>query len=429
MKIITTFLFCVFAITLSQAQWQPTGISTNTIEGVFDIVSHNNELFASVNTAGFIKSTDNGSTWNPVGQTGFTTNNISRRVIFTRSNGTALYTVTFYANNASSMIYKSVDNGQTFTPDITGLPVNSGEVVDIDYFYMHNDYVVAVVGSGNYIKHINDASWQRNNSTSTEFSEHFAFYGNKFYAWGNYHLNTSTNNGQTWTTSVDANLPPYFLANNLTVDSSSGRIYVSGRSLFNYIHKLYYSDNDGATWTEINIASYLTNNWIGTGQTIQELFVRGNYIQFALDNNMNPSAPDIFVSTNGGTSFAQDISGLPTNATGTTTAVKFITHNSNLFMALSYIDIYKKPFSTLSTSNKDFNTSVHIYPNPSNGIFNIDAINKINEIQIFNVQGKLVQSLKPSGLISSFKIEAKGIYLVKITDDNNNSTVKKVIRN
>ncbi|MEN3325093.1 T9SS type A sorting domain-containing protein [Mariniflexile soesokkakense] len=423
LSVLFTYSLCL------NAQWQPTGISTNTIEGVYDVVSHNGQLFASVNTAGFIKSTDNGASWAPVGQTGFVTNANSRRVTHLRSTGTALYAVTFYANNASSMIYKSIDNGQTFVADVVGIPANSGEIVDVDYFYSHNNYLVAVVNSGNYIKHVDDASWQKNTNARTEFSEHFAFYGGEFYAWGSYHLNVSTNNGQSWTASADANLPSYFLANNLVIDSNSGRIYVSGRSLFNYIHKLYYSDNEGASWTEINISSHLGNNWIGLGQTIQELFVNGNYIQFALDNNSNPSAPDIFVSTDGGASFSTDISGLPTNSSGTTTAVKFVLHNNNLFMALNFIDIYRKPFSTLSNSNVNLNRDVVVYPNPSKGVFNFKSAIPIEQIQVFNVQGKLIQSVGKGSQIENIKIDESGIYFVKVTNANIHSTIKKVVRN
>ncbi|PIV94479.1 MAG: hypothetical protein COZ17_07235 [Flavobacteriaceae bacterium CG_4_10_14_3_um_filter_33_47] len=423
-------LLILFNVSLCvYAQWQPTGISTNTIEGIYNVASHNGELFASVNTAGFIKSTDNGSSWNPVGQTGFVTNENSRRVTHIQSTGTALYVVTFYANTASSMIYKSLDNGQTFVPDVTGIPTNSGEIVDVDYFYSHNDYLVAVVNSGNYIKHVNDASWQRNNNASTEFSEHFAFYGSKFYAWGSYHLGTSTDNGQTWTFAGDANLPPYFLANNLTVNPDSGRIYVSGRSLFNYDQKLLYTDNEGVSWTDIDISSHLSNNWIGVAQSIQELFVKGSYVQFSLDNNGNPSVPDIFVSTDGGVNFTADVLGLPSNSSGTTTAVKFVLHNNNLFMALNFIDIYRKPFSTLSIDKVTQSLDVLIYPNPSNGIFNFKFNSPIKQIQVFNVQGTLIQSIESNMSMESIKIDEKGIYFVKIINANIHATIKKVIRN
>src|SRR5690606_10255966 len=103
-------------------------------------------------------------------------------------------------------------------------------------------------------------------NVNTKFAEHFTFYGSKFYAWGdNYHLGISSDNGQTWSIAVDANLPASFFANGLTANQDTGRLYVSGRSLFNFVHKLYYSDDEGATWIDMNIGSILGNNFIGQG--------------------------------------------------------------------------------------------------------------------------------------------------------------------
>src|SRR5690606_17060750 len=166
MKTISTIIFALFAILHTQAQWEPTGISTNLNEGIYDVTSHNGTLFASVNANGFIKSTDDGTSWQQVGQTGFVTNPTSRRVTHIRSTDNELYAVTFFANSASSMIYKSSDNGQTFVPDITGMPANGSEIVDIDYFYSHNNYLVAVVNSGNYIKSTSATTWQKNENVN-----------------------------------------------------------------------------------------------------------------------------------------------------------------------------------------------------------------------------------------------------------------------
>lgn len=429
MKNLTTFLLTIFTAISTYGQWSPTGISTNTIEAIYDVVSHDGILFASANTDGLIKSTDNGATWNVVGQTGFSTNPTSRHITHLRSTGTELYAVTFYANSASSMIYKSTDNGQTFVTDIDGMPVNSGEIVDVDYFYIHNNYAVAVVNSGNYIKSTSATTWQKNNSTSTQFSEHFAFYGNAFYAWGSYHLNKSTDNGQTWTASVDANLPPFFLANRLAVNPDSGRIYVSGRSLFNYDHKLLYSDNEGASWVDLNIGPHLGNNWIGVGQTIQSIFSKGNYIQLSLDNDAANSVPDVLVSIDGGATFSTDTVGLPSNAGNTTKAIAFALHNNNLFMALNFIDIYTKDVSTLEVAEFSDNLNMNVYPNPSNGDFYLNSTVKIKEIYVYNINGQLVKSIKDISGIQQISLKQKGLFCLKIIDDNEGVTIKKIICN
>ncbi len=430
----TKLLFCFLAIiTLSvNAQWQPTGISTDPIETIYDVQSHNNVLYASSNSDGFIKSLDNGNSWQAVGQTEFSTNPTNRYVSHIRDTGSDLYVSTFFANFASSVIYKSSDNGQTFVSDTIGLPRVSGanEIEDVQYLYHHNGYMIAdIANTGNYWKHISDNSWQRNNDTNTQFSEFFAFSGNKFYAWANYHLHVSQDNGQSWTQATDANIPILFLANNLITDEDSGRIYMAGKSIIESNYRLFYSDNDGGSWTEIDMSSYIGNNWIGVPQQIRKLFVKGSYIQVALDNDANPSAPDILVSTNTGESFSTDILGLPTNSNGTTTAVNFILHNNDLFMALNYTDIYRKPFSTLSIKDDNFLENVLVYPNPSNDIFYFKTSNNsIKSIHVYDVNGRLIQRINDDDFIDSLKIENKGIYFLKITNHRGNSVVKRVIR-
>lgn len=430
----TKLLFYSIAIITfnTQAQWQPTGISTDPIETIYDVQSHDNVLYASSNTDGFIKSSDNGNSWQSVGQTEFSTNPTNRYVSHIRTAGNDLYVATFYANFASSVIYKSSDNGQTFVADTLGLPriTAANEIQDVQYLYHHNGYMIAdIANTGNYWKHNSDTSWQRNNDANTQFSEFFAFSGNKFYAWANYHLHVSQDNGQSWVQATDTNIPILFLANNLVTDADTGRIYMAGKSIIETNYRLFYSDNDGGSWTEIDMSSYIGNNWIGVPQQIRKLFVKGSYIQVALDNDTNPSAPDILVSTNSGESFLSDVSGLPTNTSGTTTAINFIEHNNNLFMALNYVDIYKKPFSTLNLNDIENITDIVVYPNPSNGIFNLRSTMPIVQVNIYDIRGRLIQSIKNNHALESIKIENSGVYFIEIIDSRRNSTVKRIIKN
>lgn len=415
-----------------QAQWQPTGISTNPIETIYDVQAHNNVLYASSNTDGFIKSSDNGNSWQSVGQTEFSTNSTDRYVSHIRTAGSNLYVATFNANFASSVIYKSADNGQTFVADTLGLPQVSvaNEIQDVQYLYHHNGYVIAdIANTGNYWKHSSGTSWQRNNDANTQFSEFFAFFGNKFYAWANYHLHVSQDNGQSWTQATDTNIPILFLANNLITDPDTGRIYMAGKSIIETNYRLFYSDNDGGSWTEIDMSSYIGNNWIGVPQQIRKLFVKGDYIQVALDNDANPSAPDILVSTNNGESFTPDISGLPINTGGTTTAINFILHNNTLFMALNYVDIYKKPFSTLSLNSVDNTNTILVYPNPSKSTFHLKSTIQIKQVNVYDLKGRLIQSLKNHHSLKTVKIENNGVYFLEIIDNMGNSTIKKIIKN
>ena len=74
-----------------------------------------------------------------------------------------------------------------------------------------------------------------------------------------------------------------------------------------------------------------------------------------------------------------------------------------------------------------------VYPNPSNGIFNISLGNlQPTGIEVYDLTGKIVYSKKEI-TISNFETNidltqvTQGIYFVKIIE-NNQSTVKRIIK-
>lgn len=87
------------------------------------------------------------------------------------------------------------------------------------------------------------------------------------------------------------------------------------------------------------------------------------------------------------------------------------------------------------TSN---NEQVSIYPNPSNGLFNLTISRapsgsfdngKTNSIEILNMLGECVHRQIATSATCQIDLSnlAKGIYYATITDSNNNRTVKKII--
>lgn len=74
-------------------------------------------------------------------------------------------------------------------------------------------------------------------------------------------------------------------------------------------------------------------------------------------------------------------------------------------------------------------SSVNIYPNPSNGTFNIESVDAVNEIMIYNALGDLVHHSKPSKLNNSIDLNAfeKGIYFVNVRYDDSSYYSGKVI--
>jgi Secretion system C-terminal sorting domain len=69
-----------------------------------------------------------------------------------------------------------------------------------------------------------------------------------------------------------------------------------------------------------------------------------------------------------------------------------------------------------------------VYPNPSNGSFKIDALQKIDNAVAFDILGKQIQ-VAVNGNDYSIQNANKGMYFLKITFDNGAQTTKKVVVN
>jgi hypothetical protein len=73
------------------------------------------------------------------------------------------------------------------------------------------------------------------------------------------------------------------------------------------------------------------------------------------------------------------------------------------------------------------NSSVQVYPNPSNDIVNIISSTNITEIMIYNMMGELVYSSANNNI--QFSPLSKGIYVVKALSKEGNTTNTKFVKN
>lgn len=90
----------------------------------------------------------------------------------------------------------------------------------------------------------------------------------------------------------------------------------------------------------------------------------------------------------------------------------------------------------LTTSVAELNEiekNIILFPNPSNGIFNINIDpsfdNQLFEIEVFDLLGNKIESLTSANTIIDLSNSLKGIYFVKIISENNEVIVKKIILN
>lgn len=86
--------------------------------------------------------------------------------------------------------------------------------------------------------------------------------------------------------------------------------------------------------------------------------------------------------------------------------------------------------ATLSSSDFENDNVITIYPNPSNGIFNLESQENMS-IEVYDIIGKLILSQKLSVGTNSFDISNfnSGVYLLKVTNDNGNIQTHKLIKN
>lgn len=93
-------------------------------------------------------------------------------------------------------------------------------------------------------------------------------------------------------------------------------------------------------------------------------------------------------------------------------------------------------------SEKDFDKTMEIFPNPSNGLINIKTEEEIKSIQVFNMQGQVIQNfvtLSTSAISVDSGVEVKtkqinlpeksGLYLLKIETKQGQVLNRKIIRN
>ena len=81
----------------------------------------------------------------------------------------------------------------------------------------------------------------------------------------------------------------------------------------------------------------------------------------------------------------------------------------------------------LSTKSFD-KLNVSIFPNPTTDSFSINSTTNIVKIQLFNTLGKLVLADKYNQQKFDISKFPSGIYLLKVTFDNQQTTVKKIIK-
>jgi hypothetical protein len=99
---------------------------------------------------------------------------------------------------------------------------------------------------------------------------------------------------------------------------------------------------------------------------------------------------------------------------------------SNVF-EVDWIDIYEKDISTgILYEDADKSDLIDIFPNPTKNILNIQSIDALKSIQVFDLAGKLLLTTSNDGIIDLKGLQT-GNYLLKVHTDNKNF-IKQIIK-
>lgn len=199
-----------------------------------------------------------------------------------------------------------------------------------------------------------------------------------------------------------------FAANN-----SNAWDFYSGFAPLDYITVFYKIDN--GSWIN-GLAFFPSTNNAATALS------RVNNYPTNYDNNALGNGIDIL--NNAFKEFTYNVTG-----TGSSLSIRFDVHSnsSNEEFAVDNFRLFET--ISLGTGDFNFNSKLSITPNPSNAIFNIN-INTNATIEVYDLIGKQIISKKIDIGVSQLDMSnyKTGIYLLKVTNAENQSKTMKIVK-
>jgi hypothetical protein len=231
-----------------------------------------------------------------------------------------------------------------------------------------------------------------------------------------YTCNNGTINTETDATNGDCKLDtkpqPQWVNSWLTV-AARAKIYSDWSKMINLkinepvFEANYAISTDGGDNLKQRI--YIYDNALPSTQ-LKNVVVLSNFS--ILSNNINPSFPYTGTWYN-----------LMDNTTINVTDV-----NAVLNIAAGQFLVYGNMPSTLATNNFTFDSSIGIYPNPTNNSFKLNGF--VSKTEVYSTTGQLVKQFE-GGFDSEYTFNvdelSKGIYIVKVYDENRNNKSFKLV--
>jgi Secretion system C-terminal sorting domain len=386
----------LFLTTISNAQWTKCNNPIGALP--FSLMIHNDTIYMGTVANGMYRSTDGGSTWTQIN------NGITSMQIWTINQvGTAIF-----ASSLSGVVYKSIDGGDTWVLSNTGV---SSTAIARKFIPYNGKIFAATTNTGILISNDNGTSWAQHNSGIVGLvAGEIVVIENELYA--------AVNNKRVykydplnlkWIAKGNTGLPNQSIGSiTYLKDSSQNITFFVGNGNSNEVAK---STNGGDNWSVVknglpNVGVYSV---LGIGT---EVYLGNDY--------------GVYKTTNQGTDWV-DISGFTL-----TSPAKFLSKSATDLYVLQGGSLWKKSLSNLSTSNNNdglMNKKMVVFPNPSNGNFNIEIDeNSIgSKASIYNLLGQKVKDFELKSTSTNQTLN-KGVYLLEIEKEGNKSSTRVIVQ-
>ena len=202
---------------------------------------------------------------------------------------------------------------------------------------------------------------------------------------------------------------------------------VSPSEIGNYLHYIINFENTGTADAENIVVRDVIDTTQFDVNSLQLLNSSAPVTAKLTGNVAEFIFPNINLHSGGHGNILIKIKSKNTLTTGAT-----VSKRANIYFDYNFpvdTNLENTTFQALSNPDYETDASISVYPNPSNGNVNINCNNNIKSVQLFDVQGRLLETdlINQTNTVIDISGKSKGVYFLKIISDKGIG-VEKIVR-